>query len=63
VLTFSNLTYLATDVGSWLKSLRLHKYANIFASMSYDEMMELTAEKLDEEVCRQYLVFTNLAAR
>jgi len=31
--------------------------------MSYDEMMELTAEKLDEEVCRQYLVFTNLAAR
>lgn len=37
------------DVQVWLKSLRLHKYADLFAEMSYDEMMELTPEKLDQK--------------
>lgn len=37
------------DVPSWLKSLRLHKYAYLFASMSYEEMMNLTEEKLEAQ--------------
>uniref|UniRef100_T1IPZ4 SAM domain-containing protein n=1 Tax=Strigamia maritima TaxID=126957 RepID=T1IPZ4_STRMM len=35
------------DVPAWLKSLRLHKYAHLFAQMSYDEMLELTEEQLE----------------
>lgn len=34
------------DIPSWLKSLRLHKYAWLFAQLSYDEMLNLTEEKL-----------------
>jgi hypothetical protein len=34
------------DVPSWLKSLRLHKYAQLFAQLSYEEMMALTEEQL-----------------
>ncbi|KAL1435052.1 hypothetical protein MTO96_001598 [Rhipicephalus appendiculatus] len=37
------------DVPSWLKSLRLHKYAYLFANMSYEEMMNLTEEKLEAQ--------------
>lgn len=37
------------DVPSWLKSLRLHKYAYLFAHMSYEEMMGLTEEKLEAQ--------------
>ncbi|XP_021942921.1 protein Smaug homolog 2 isoform X2 [Zootermopsis nevadensis] len=34
------------DVPSWLKSLRLHKYAQLFAQLSYEEMLALTEEQL-----------------
>merc|ERR1719259_406416 len=37
------------DVQVCLKSLRLHKYSELFMGMTYDEMMELTAEKLGEK--------------
>jgi len=39
-----------TDVPLWLKSLRLHKYSQLFARMNYDEMLELTEEKLEQKV-------------
>ncbi|XP_041327367.1 protein Smaug homolog 2-like, partial [Pyrgilauda ruficollis] len=38
------------DVPSWLKSLRLHKYAALFAQMSYEEMMTLTEHHLESQV-------------
>ncbi|XP_039572466.1 LOW QUALITY PROTEIN: protein Smaug homolog 2 [Passer montanus] len=37
------------DVPSWLKSLRLHKYAALFAQMSYEEMMTLTERHLETQ--------------
>ncbi|XP_077141989.1 protein Smaug homolog 2 isoform X1 [Ranitomeya variabilis] len=37
------------DVPSWLKSLRLHKYASLFAQMSYEEMMMLTEQHLESQ--------------
>ncbi|XP_046383534.1 protein Smaug homolog 1 isoform X2 [Ischnura elegans] len=37
------------DVGAWLKSLRLHKYASLFARLSYEEMLSLTEERLASE--------------
>jgi hypothetical protein len=36
-----------TDVPAWLKSLRLHKYSWLFASMTYEEMLALTEEALE----------------
>lgn len=39
-----------TDVPSWLKSLRLHKYAALFSQMSYEEMMTLTEQHLESQV-------------
>jgi len=36
------------DVPIWLKSLRLHKYAHIFADMTYEEMLNLTEEYLEK---------------
>ncbi|KAF4530457.1 hypothetical protein B566_EDAN018608 [Ephemera danica] len=35
------------DVAAWLKSLRLHKYSWLFASMTYDEMLALTEDALE----------------
>ncbi|XP_056135242.1 protein Smaug homolog 1 isoform X2 [Lampris incognitus] len=35
------------DVPAWLKSLRLHKYAALFSTMTYDEMMSLTEQQLE----------------
>lgn len=32
----------------WLKSLRLHKYTRLFQEMSYDEMMALDDQKLEQ---------------
>ena len=32
---------------SWLKGLRLHKYAHLFSLLSYDEMLQLTEEQLE----------------
>lgn len=41
---------------SWLKSLRLHKYAALFSQMSYEEMMTLTEQHLESQVnLRNYL--------
>uniref|UniRef100_A0A8C6THD5 Protein Smaug homolog 1 n=1 Tax=Neogobius melanostomus TaxID=47308 RepID=A0A8C6THD5_9GOBI len=37
------------DVPLWLKSLRLHKYAVLFSTMSYDEMLNLTEEQLEAQ--------------
>uniref|UniRef100_A0AAY4AJW6 Protein Smaug homolog 1 n=1 Tax=Denticeps clupeoides TaxID=299321 RepID=A0AAY4AJW6_9TELE len=37
------------DVPSWLKSLRLHKYAALFSTMTYDEMMSLTEHQLESQ--------------
>ncbi|KAJ9574064.1 hypothetical protein L9F63_008590, partial [Diploptera punctata] len=34
------------DVPAWLKSLRLHKYAQLFAQLTYEEMLALTEEQL-----------------
>ncbi|CAB1331316.1 unnamed protein product, partial [Coregonus sp. 'balchen'] len=38
-----------TDVPAWLKSLRLHKYAALFSTMTYDEMMSLTEQQLESQ--------------
>uniref|UniRef100_A0A4W4DPQ5 SAM domain-containing protein n=1 Tax=Electrophorus electricus TaxID=8005 RepID=A0A4W4DPQ5_ELEEL len=37
------------DVPTWLKSLRLHKYASLFSQMSYEEMMVLTEQHLESQ--------------
>ncbi|NXV87806.1 SMAG2 protein, partial [Calonectris borealis] len=37
------------DVPSWLKSLRLHKYAALFSQMTYEEMMTLTEHHLESQ--------------
>ncbi|XP_063287283.1 protein Smaug homolog 2 isoform X2 [Pelobates fuscus] len=37
------------DVPTWLKSLRLHKYASLFSQMSYEEMMTLTEQHLESQ--------------
>uniref|UniRef100_A0A3Q4GZH8 Protein Smaug homolog 1 n=1 Tax=Neolamprologus brichardi TaxID=32507 RepID=A0A3Q4GZH8_NEOBR len=37
------------NVPAWLKSLRLHKYATLFSTMTYDEMMALTEEQLEAQ--------------
>uniref|UniRef100_H2ZCX7 SAM domain-containing protein n=1 Tax=Ciona savignyi TaxID=51511 RepID=H2ZCX7_CIOSA len=37
------------DVRSWLKTLRLHKYADLFSKMTYKTMMGLTPDQLDQQ--------------
>ncbi|XP_033231447.1 protein Smaug homolog 1 [Belonocnema kinseyi] len=37
------------DVSAWLKTLRLHKYSYLFATLNYDEMLQLTEEQLAEQ--------------
>lgn len=37
------------DVPTWLKSLRLHKYASLFSQMTYEEMMTLTEQHLESQ--------------
>uniref|UniRef100_A0A8C6NL85 Protein Smaug homolog 1 n=1 Tax=Nothobranchius furzeri TaxID=105023 RepID=A0A8C6NL85_NOTFU len=37
------------NVPAWLKGLRLHKYAPLFSTMAYDEMMSLTEEQLEAQ--------------
>ncbi|XP_030234000.1 protein Smaug homolog 1 isoform X4 [Gadus morhua] len=39
----------STHVPAWLKSLRLHKYAALFSTMTYDEMMSLTEQQLESK--------------
>ena len=36
------------DTSAWLKSLRLHKYKLIFSELSYEEMLGLTEQQLEE---------------
>ncbi|XP_051235185.1 protein Smaug homolog 1 isoform X3 [Dicentrarchus labrax] len=38
-----------TNVPAWLKSLRLHKYAALFSTMTYDEMLSLSEEQLEAQ--------------
>ncbi|XP_045887881.1 protein Smaug homolog 1 isoform X2 [Micropterus dolomieu] len=38
-----------TNVPAWLKSLRLHKYAALFSTMTYDEMLSLTEQQLEAQ--------------
>lgn len=45
------MSFVSKDVPAWLKSLRLHKYATLFSTMTYDEMMSLTEEQLEAQVC------------
>lgn len=47
---FVHVRVHVTDVPAWLKSLRLHKYAALFSTMTYDEMMSLTEEQLEAQV-------------
>jgi hypothetical protein len=35
------------DIPQWLKSLRLHKYQDLFAYMTYEDMMKITEEELE----------------
>ncbi|XP_058803706.1 protein Smaug homolog 1 [Phymastichus coffea] len=37
------------DVPAWLKTLRLHKYSYLFTNLSYEDMLDLTEEKLAEQ--------------
>lgn len=37
---------MCTEVKSWLKTLRLHKYCEHFENMNYQEMVNLTSEDL-----------------
>uniref|UniRef100_UPI00358E8E5E protein Smaug homolog 1-like isoform X2 n=1 Tax=Myxine glutinosa TaxID=7769 RepID=UPI00358E8E5E len=37
------------EVPTWLKSLRLHKYAGLFCQLSYDEMISLTEIQLESQ--------------
>lgn len=37
------------DVPTWLKSLRLHKYAFLFAHLTFEEMLTLTEEGLEQQ--------------
>ncbi|XP_017331264.1 protein Smaug homolog 1 isoform X4 [Ictalurus punctatus] len=38
-----------SNVPTWLKSLRLHKYAGLFSTLTYDEMMSLTEQQLEAQ--------------
>ena len=48
------LCILPTDVPLWLKSLRLHKYQYLFVDLTYEEMLQMAEEHLEDEV-RQYV--------
>lgn len=46
--SFQTVQVGMSNIASWLKSLRLHKYVWIFASFSYDQMMEITEDYLSK---------------
>ena len=48
MLLFIHLLCVIADVSVWLKNLKLHKYANLFVRLSYEEMLVLTEEKLEQ---------------
>lgn len=37
-----------SEVPAWLKSLRLHKYKQLFAALSYEQMLSLTEQQLEQ---------------
>lgn len=37
-------------MGSWLKNLRLHKYGSLFSQLSYEEMLKLNEDYLENKV-------------
>ncbi len=41
-----NSSFFIKDVYHWLKSLRLHKYSQYFASLTYEQMLDLNDEQL-----------------
>ena len=43
------VTFIFTDVPMWLKSLRLHKYSHIFSDITYEQMLNLTEDYLDQK--------------
>lgn len=47
-LKFSSPNCGMSNIGQWLKSLRLHKYIELFKNITYESMMEITEEFLQE---------------
>lgn len=47
--SISNCKLFFSDVQLWLKTLRLHKYSYLFATMSYEDMLQLTEDQLAEQ--------------
>lgn len=47
--TFSEPMSGMKDVPSWLKSLRLHKYAHLFSQLTYEQMLSLNEEQLENQ--------------
>lgn len=35
-----------SNIGQWLKSLRLHKYVNLFSNLTYEQMLDITEDSL-----------------
>ena len=51
------------DVPTWLKSLRLHKYAQLFAPLTYEDMLKITDEYLEKNVRMPYTPYTFIRDR
>ncbi|XP_055844950.1 protein Smaug [Episyrphus balteatus] len=47
-LKFSTPNSGMSNIGQWLKSLRLHKYIELFKNITYESMLEITEEYLQE---------------
>ncbi|CAD7081678.1 unnamed protein product [Hermetia illucens] len=73
-LKFTTHNVGMSNIGQWLKSLRLHKYVGLFTNMTYEDMMQINEEYLQSlgvtkgashklELCIEKLKhrFTNLS--
>ena len=47
---FPPLSPSLSDIPTWLKSLRLHKYQSLFVDMTYEELLGITEEFLHKKV-------------
>ncbi|XP_055911015.1 protein Smaug isoform X2 [Eupeodes corollae] len=47
-LKFSTPNSGMSNIGQWLKSLRLHKYIELFKNITYESMLEITEEYLQD---------------
>lgn len=47
-LKFTTSNAGMSNIGQWLKSLRLHKYVWLFSNVTYEQMMEMSEEYLSE---------------